>query len=504
MEFTNQLCQSLRQRIGSDRFDLWFRDIGIAAVNEQVTVSASTSFQLERIRKNFQKSIQTAARDAGLSESVTLAFRVVSQDQLSTIRGQDSAAPDASTKPAPIPGLKRPTTAAHSLIPDVVATDSPGSAAPPSATSPKQVVLPNQAAPRRLRAASANTRGRRFRTMATFVAGECNQIARTSAEMVAQQPGDITPLVIHGPSGVGKSHLIEAIWCDAKKRSRKASVLYLSAEQYTTYFLDALRGGSGLPAFRRKYRHADILMIDDIQFFAGKQATLVELAYTIDELARQNRQLILTANLPPSQLTKLGPEIVHRLSGGLVCKMKPIDAQTMENISRQWAQEKGIPLSDDLHRLLADKMQGDARQLSGVLNRLWATHRATGQPVSAQLVTEILFELVPSAKKIIRLQDVRSVVCEMFAIDANDLATAKRSRTISAPRMLAMWLARRHTAAGLHEISQFFGRRSHSSAVTANSTVESWLAQGRRIEINGRECDVRDVVGQIEAGLKAG
>ncbi len=502
MEFANDLRRALKNQIGGDRFDLWFSDVAIFAKDQSVHVCAATGFQLERVRKNFQAAITEAAGNVGLSDSIRLDFHVESDSDkiaqlLEDARSGDSADRQSTSHVAEHDDHSdtQDTQIDLAVSNNVVSSSSTADA--------DRAASQNASSPR-LRASSSTTRGRRFQTMGTFVKGECNHIACTSVEMVAKQPGDITPLVIHGSTGVGKSHLVEAIWCEAKKRSPRSRVLYLSAEQYTTYFLDALRGGHGLPAFRRKYRHADILIIDDIQFFAGKQATLVELAYTIDELTRQNRQLILTADRPPAQLSKLGPEIVNRLCGGLVCTMKPIDSATMEQISRQWARERKIQISDDIHQTLAGKMNGDARQLSGVLNRLWATSVATGERVTQRMVNEVLFELIPTPSRIIRLQDVRKAICEVFGIEVTSLSGATRSRAVGVPRMLAMWLARRHTAAGLHEISTFFGRRSHSSAVTASNTVNKWLSSGEKIEINGHECDVRDIVSQIEAGMKAG
>jgi len=497
MEFATYLRNALKERIGEERFALWFSDVVFEADERVVCVLASTSFQLDRLRKNFQEVLSLAAADVGVVNA-QVRFQVgepgfeLLQQQAATLETNEAPSleplgSDASVKTEP--AINLPT------IKNIGETGAVATGVPATG-----VVK----APMRLQASSSPIRKRRFQTFATFVEGECNQIARSSAQMVVKQLGEVSPLVIHGPTGVGKSHLVEAIWCEARQRSRRSSVLYLSAEQYTTYFLDALRGGSGLPAFRRKYRQADLLVIDDIQFFAGKQATLVELAYTIDSLARDNRQLILTADRPPNQLGKLGPEIVNRLCGGLVCGMKPVDYAAMVQISKQWSQERKIVVDDVVHQLIASKTQGDARQLSGVLNRLRATSIATGEPITARMVNEVAYELIPSPSRIIRLQDVRKAISEVFGIEEESLKTSTRSRAVATPRMLAMWLSRRHTAAGFHEISSFFGRRSHSSAVSAISKVNQWMTSAAKVEIGGHECDIRDVVSQIENNLRAG
>ena len=168
---------------------------------------------------------------------------------------------------------------------------------------------------------------RRFASLDTFVAGDGNRLAVTSAEMVVRQPGQHTPLLFYGPTSVGKTHLLEGIWTAARRSHQRLTVVYLSAEQFTSHFLEALRG-SGLPSFRRKYRGVGLLMIDDLQFFVGKRATQVELLHTIDTFLREGRQLVFAADRSPAELAELGPELTTRLTSGLVCRIEPPDYAT--------------------------------------------------------------------------------------------------------------------------------------------------------------------------------
>ncbi len=151
--------------------------------------------------------------------------------------------------------------------------------------------------------------------------------------MIVEQPGEVTPFFVHGPTGVGKTHLLEGIWSEMRRRGGRR-VIYLAAEQFTTYFLQALRG-SGLPSFRQKYREVDLLIIDDVQFFAGKQATIIELLHTIDALLRESRQLVLAADRPLQELRGLGNEFAARTAGGLACGMQPLDFETRREVLRQ-------------------------------------------------------------------------------------------------------------------------------------------------------------------------
>ena len=465
MEFAASFRKTFAQHIGQDRFDLWFDGVEFQIEGKRLRAIVGTSFLADRIRRDFAKQLREAANQIGIELDI---LDVV-------VRALDSSTSSVPSAPP------RPSDA------------SVPSHEPQSSFTRRKL----------LRAPSSAVRRRRFRRFDQFVDGDCNQLVRASVDLVSRQPGEVSPLVIHGGTGVGKTHLLEAIWCQAKVK-RQSRVLYLTAEQFTSYFLEALRG-NGLPAFRRKYRQADVLLIDDIQFFAGKQATLVELTYTIDELSQQNRQLVMSADRPPAQLSSsLGREVANRLCGGLVCGMKPIDVATMETISKRWAAEREMSMDAAVHSAIAAKMRGDARQLSGILHRLQAMSLASGRPITVRMALEAIHELVPTQSRIIRLKDVSRSVCDVFGLEADSLQRQARSRSVSKPRMLAMWFARRHTSAGLHEISRFFGRRSHSSAVTAHHAVDEWISAGTTLDINGQPCDVRDIVSQIESQLRAG
>ncbi len=342
---------------------------------------------------------------------------------------------------------------------------------------------------------------RRFATLDKFVAGSGNQLALASAQMAAERPGSLTPLIFFGSTGCGKTHLLEGIWSAARTRHRAANIVYLSAEQFTTYFVEALRG-SGLPSFRRKYRGVDLLMIDDLQFLVGKRATLVELLHTIDALLREGRQLVFGADRAPGDLRELGPELTTRLAGGMVCRLEPPDLQTRCELVRQFAGRLEIALSDDVAQLVATQVTTGVRELSGAVNRLHAASRMLGRPISLALAEEALAELLRHTARAVRLGDIEKAVCDVFGLSDESLQSSQRTKSVSTPRMLAMWLARKHTRAGLSEIGQFFGRRSHSTVISAHKRVTDWMAQQSEIELSDRRCQVDEAIRRVEEQLR--
>lgn len=345
---------------------------------------------------------------------------------------------------------------------------------------------------------------RPFARLETFVEGAGNQIALSAARSVLPRLGKITPLVFSGPPGCGKTHLLEGIWSHARHHSDLRRVVYLTAEQFTTHFVEALRG-SGLPSFRRKYRDVELLLIDDIQFFAGKQSTLVEFLYTIDTLLREGRQLVLAADRPLSQLRMLGSDIVNRLGGGLVCSIDPADFATRRGILMTLAHDRNVKLSGEQFDWLAASLEGDARQLSGAMNRLAATAELNNfKPLTMQAAETALADLIGASRRSVRMNDIVGAVCNMFGLEPDSLQSESKSPAISHPRMLAMWLARKYTRAALSEIGRNFGRRSHTTVLSAQSKVTRWLSEGKRLPLSHGDCTVEDALRRLESQLRAG
>lgn len=501
MEIVSTVRARLIAQMGEDRYELWFGSgSDCLCEGNTLTVVADSQFRLERLRKGLYSDIQVVAREL-LGPEAEVAFEVratvaepkaVIADGKSRQRSQPSrrtpvledATLGAEEPTRPLSGTATDHTTESSALPSSQRTARPGA----------EPVRPGVHSLR-------VSRGRPFASLDSYVLGPCNQVAHRATQLVLQQPGQVNPLLIHGPTGVGKTHLLEGLWSAARQRGGRR-IIYLSSEQFTTYFLQALRG-SGLPSFRQKYREVDLLILDDIQFFVGKQATISELLYTLDALLREGRQIILASDRAPTDLRELGAEVQTRILGGLVCDIQPLDLQTRRQLLDRLVAQRDVSLTSAMLDRIAERAPGDARKLAGVVNRLWAIHQTSGETLALRQVDDVLDEFFPDGHGVVRLDDIQRVVCHEFGIDPQLLRSDRRSRNVSHPRMLAMWLARKHTRAALTEISEFFGRRSHSTVLAAQNQVDQWVQDGREVGGSKRSGDVHTVLTRLERSLRA-
>jgi len=247
-----------------------------------------------------------------------------------------------------------------------------------------------------------------------------------------------------------------------------------------------------------------LLLIDDVQFFAGKQSTIVELVHTIDTLLRDGRQLVFAADRPPCELRGLGNDLVARLSGGLVCPLSPADAATRRKIVEQLAARQGASIPPEVLTYVAGQLDGDARQLAGAVNRLAATGEALGRPIDLDLAQTALADLIGAARRPVRLPEIVDAVCEVFGVGPDQLQSSSKAPSVTLPRMLVMFLARKYTRSALSEIGRTVGRKSHSTVVSAQHKVNEWLTAGKRVPLGHSDCLLEDALRRVESQLRLG
>jgi len=478
-EVVSAVLAGLADKVGSDRFELWFgAHVRLSVGDSTLVIEVPTQFHQNWLRRNFRTDIEAVCQ-AVLGRTLTLEFRVV--DALAGKHAK-SAHVDRQCR---FPFSEEDTAAS---------------------VQPHRATAVLELPPKRLKAASEErliSSGRKYATLESFVVGSSNRFAHAAAEMVANEPGNVSPLFIYGPTGVGKTHLLEGLLSEARRRHRNINAVYLTAEQFTSSFLQALRG-SGLPNFRHKYRGLDLLILDDIQFFAGKRATIIEFLHTLDTLVQQGHQLAVAADRPPAELHELGQEVTTRLSSGMVSRIEPADHPTRVGIVRRRAASLNIELDEQVQELLATHLTSHARELTGAIHQLLAVSRIRKEPITRAIAEDALAEMIQQHARPIRLNEIDKAVCDVFGLGASSLQAGRRAKTLNAPRMLAMWLARKHTRAALSEIGEYFGRRSHSTVISAQKAVGKWVAQQSDVPVADKLCNVEDAIRRVEAKLRAG
>lgn len=467
-QFAAVLRAHLSESLGTERFDLWFGQNTRFLLRERaLTVVAASAFTRDWLRRNFSDLIRNCAR-AALGDEVRVEFEV--DDTL--VEHENSAKEEARESGADETDAHSPARSGRRMV--------------------SQPVSPTSA---------HRTSQRPEPTLDAFVVGKCNEYAYSSARVTARGVQQASPVTFCGPTGVGKTHLLRAIRAEYRRNHPRARAVYLTAEQFTTSFVEALRG-SGLPSFRQKCRGADLFLVDDVQFFAGKRASLDELLHTLDSLLAEGRQLVLASDRSLADLRPLGGELVSRLAGGLICELASPDFATRHEIVRRQARDMRIELADDVAAMVASQITAGARELRGALHRLQTVSAARGEPISRQLATQELVELAQQCSRHVRLADVEAAVCGVFGVEPEQLRSERKGRAVHEPRMLAMWLARKYTRAAWSEIGEFFGRRSHSTVIAAHRRVERLLRQQAEIGVSHRTCNVEEAIRRVEAALR--
>lgn len=471
----------LANRIGKDRCEVWFgptTQLEVSGAN--LTVRVPNQFFQDWLRSHFRKDLEAAAM-AVCGTALELEFCVDEPGtvELAPARPAVEAQCPARAVAAPQPALVNSASGAARVSP-----------------------APLLSIDKAMSGALAGLPRRRLASLDSFVVGSSNALAYKAAQMSVERPGTYSPLLFHGPAGCGKSHLGEGLCTEFRRRHPRSRTVLLTAEQFTGYFLEALHG-SGMPSFRRKYRDLDLLVIDDLQFFANKRATIVELLNTIDTLSRDGRQLVFTADRSPAALKALGPELTSRLSGGMVCRLEPAEFETRLGIVRNQASQLGMQVPEEVIVYIASHFTSQARELVGALKKLQAASFTHERPITLELAECTLRELADHQSRVVKLADIERAVCDVCGIQADSLQSAAKGAQISHPRMLAMWLARKYTRAGLSEIGTYFGRRSHSTVISAQRKVEGWKNNGSLLKTPSGGLSLGEMIRRVEERLRA-
>jgi chromosomal replication initiator protein len=308
-------------------------------------------------------------------------------------------------------------------------------------------------------------------TFETFVEGKSNQLGKAAAMQVAQNPGRAyNPLLLYGGTGLGKTHLMHAAGNLMREHNPNFKVLYLRSEQFVGSMIEALRTKS-MDEFKRRFRSVDALLIDDIQFFAGKDTTQEEFFHTFNALFESKQQIILTCDRYPKEVDKLEPRLKSRLGWGLSVAIEPPDFETRAAILLAKAHDKDVKVSEDVAMLLAKRIRSNVRDLEGALNTLAARANFYGRPITTDFAEETLRDLLATHAQAVTVANIQKIVAEYFGVRLQDLLSKRRVRSLARPRQIAMALSKELTEHSLPEIGEAFGGRDHTTVLHACRTI---------------------------------
>jgi len=431
-------------------FETWFRRTALIRVDEASStfvLGVASGFAKDWIEERYRSLIaQTIAKIVGYS--VTLTVEVVSEAELDEHGALGSRS--------------KGVAATSSLT-----TESEAKTGASASRSGDAVRIVDASEP--TRPTNLNARY----TFATYVVGSGTRLAHAASQSVSERPGGAyNPLFLYGGTGLGKTHLLHAIGNAVMERSPKRRVLYITGEAFTNEFILGIQQGAA-DAFRSRFRKIDVLLIDDIQFIADKERTQEEFFHTFNALHSAGKQIVITSDRTPKEISLLEERLRSRFEWGLIADISSPDLETRIAILRSKAEESGVIVADDVVEQVARRVQSNVRELEGALTRLVAVGRLSGMPVTMELAARVLSEAVyPNPKRILEPEQVVAVVAEHFGLTVEQLRGPKRDREIVVPRQIAAYLSREETDASLVRIGGALGGRDHSTIIHGCAKIE--------------------------------
>ena len=320
-------------------------------------------------------------------------------------------------------------------------------------------------------------------TFDTFVVGNNNRFAHAAALAVAEAPAtSYNPLFIYGGVGLGKTHLMHAIGNAILRKNKKANILYVTSEKFTNQLINSIKDNTSAQ-FRDKYRNIDVLLIDDIQFIAGKERCQEEFFHTFNTLHESGKQIILSSDRPPKDIQLLEDRLKSRFEWGLIADISNPDYETRLAILRKKAQLDNIIIDDEILSNIANRIDSNIRELEGTLNKLIAKSSLTNSPITMEMAERAINDIVAQQEKVISAEFIQETVAKYFNINAKDLRGSKRSNDIAFPRQIAMYLCRNVTQMSLPQIGKDFGKRDHTTVMHACTKIENEIKENQNTKL---------------------
>jgi chromosomal replication initiator protein len=423
----SQCTRVLQAELSEQQFNTWIRPLQAVDEGSVLRLLAPNHFVTDWVRQNYLGRILEVVDDADASTEVVVEV------------GSRAARPDTSSAPGPRP-------ARQDARPAVAPRLNP------------------------------------LFTFANFVEGKSNQLARAAATQVGQNPGkSYNPLFIYGGVGLGKTHLMHAVGNAMLESNPQARVSYVHSERFVSDMVKGLQHNR-ISDFKRTYRSLDALLIDDIQFFAGKERSQEEFFHTFNALLEGQRQIILTCDRYPKEVNGLEERLKSRFGWGLTVAIEPPELETSVAILISKAEAEGVELPGEVAFFIAKRIRSNVRELEGALRRVIANYRFTGRAINLDFAKEALRDLLALQERLVSIENIQKTVAEYYKIRVGDLLSKKRSRSIARPRQVAMALAKELTNHSLPEIGDAFGGRDHTTVLHACRRIASLRETDKRID----------------------
>ena len=448
-----KLCaSSLQEELPSQQFNTWIRPLQVddSAQTGELRLLAPNRFVSDWVNEKFLHRIRelTASLQPGAQLDVVVGTSQVARPSFvppaaERLNPQSTAAPERPPAPEPV------------RTPSPTGRGAAGRSEAPSALVEVEGALKHR-----------NNLNQGF-TFTSFVEGKSNQLGLAASRQVAENPGgSYNPLFIYGGVGLGKTHLMQAVGNEMVRRNPNAKVIYLHSERFVADMVKALQLNA-INDFKRYYRSVDALLIDDIQFFAGKERSQEEFFHTFNSLLEGGQQIILTCDRYPKEINGLEERLKSRFGWGLTVAVEPPELETRVAILMKKAEQVGADLPPEAAFFIAQRIRSNVRELEGALKRVMANAQFTGRPMDVDLVREALKDLLALQEKQVGIDNIQRVVGEYYKIKMNDMLSKRRSRSVARPRQVAMALAKELTNHSLPEIGEAFGGRDHTTVLHA-------------------------------------
>ncbi len=443
---TTNTWNNLLERLGNDipeqQFNTWIRPLQCIEQPDQLRLMAPNAFVLDWVKKHYLGKLENYLQDLGPGNDVPqITLEIGSAPRPTGPRQQSGRTAPSS------PGQAQTAPNQPVLLEAESTRDTESSVREPTTTNPDF-------------------------TFDTFVEGKSNQLARAAGIQVGENPGRMyNPLFIYGGVGLGKTHLMHAVGNLIQEKNRGARVLYMHSEGFVAEMVKALQHGT-IDQFKRRMRGVNALLIDDVQFFAGKERSQEEFFHTFNALFETRQQIILTSDRFPKEVDGLEDRLKSRFGWGLTVSIDPPDLETRVAILMSKSQQLfDIELPSEVAFFIGKHVRSNIRELEGALRRINANATFTGQAVTIDFAREALRDMIDAQARMVTLDNIQKTVAEYFKIRVSDLLSSKRSRTIARPRQIAMALAKELTNHSLPEIGEAFGGRDHTTVLYATRKV---------------------------------